>query len=110
MVDMIIPTNDPAIPTSSFNFIQLFLYLFLFFFYCSQNNSSYMSRCQYSSIEEWRSYICAKFLATPLIKGLRSYAYEDSGVSSMELRVLEHPPQLWHNSQLSTSAQILSMI
>ena len=33
-----------------------------------------------------------------------------SGVSSMELRVLEHPPQLWHNSQLSTSAQILSMI
>ena len=23
---------DPAIPTSSFNFIQLFLYLFLFFF------------------------------------------------------------------------------
>ena len=25
-----------------------------------------------------------------------------SGVSSMELRVLEHPPQLWHNSQLST--------
>ena len=35
----------------------------------------------------------------------------DSGVSSMELRVLEHPPQLWHNSQLSTSAQILlSMI
>ena len=33
-----------------------------------------------------------------------------SGVSRMELRVLEHPPQLWHNSQLSTSAQILSMI
>ena len=33
-----------------------------------------------------------------------------SGVSSMELRVLEHPPQLWHNSQLCTSAQILSMI
>ena len=28
----------------------------------------------------------------------------------MELRVLEHPPQLWHNSQLSTSAQILLMI
>ena len=25
-------TFDPAIPTSSFNFIQLFLYLFLFFF------------------------------------------------------------------------------
>ena len=24
--------------------------------------------------------------------------------------MLEHPPQLWHNSQLSTSAQILSMI
>ena len=33
-----------------------------------------------------------------------------SGISNMELRVLEHPPQLWHNSQLSTSAQILSMI
>ena len=28
---------------------------------------------------------------------------DTSGVSSMELRVLEHPPQLWHNSQLSTS-------
>ena len=26
---------DPAIPTSFFNFIQLFLYLFLFFFYCT---------------------------------------------------------------------------
>ena len=24
--------------------------------------------------------------------------------------MLEHPPQLWHNSQLSSSAQILSMI
>ena len=27
---------DPAVSTSSFNFIQLFLYLFLFFFYCTQ--------------------------------------------------------------------------
>ena len=27
----------------------------------------------------------------------------DSGVSSMELMELEHPPQLWHNSQLSSS-------
>ena len=26
-----------------------------------------------------------------------------SGVSSMELRELEHPPQFWHNSQLSSS-------
>ena len=35
IVDVIIPTNlvyvlfDPAIPTSSFNFIQLFLYLYI---------------------------------------------------------------------------------
>ena len=29
--------------------------------------------------------------------------YHASGVSSMELRELEHPPQLWHNSQLSSS-------
>ena len=26
-----------------------------------------------------------------------------SGVSSMELRELEHPPQLWHNSKTSIS-------
>ena len=26
-----------------------------------------------------------------------------SGVSSMELRELEHPPQLWHNSKISIS-------
>ena len=31
------------------------------------------------------------------------YAINSSGVSSMELRELEHPPQLWHNSQLSSS-------
>ena len=28
---------------------------------------------------------------------------ETSGVSSMELRELEHPPQLWHNSETSIS-------
>ena len=33
---------DPAIPTSFFNFIQLFLYLFLFFFYCNLSMPSYM--------------------------------------------------------------------
>ena len=57
IVDMIIPTNlvyvlfDPAIPTSSFNYIQLFLIFVSVLFYCSQNNPSYMICCQDSSVE-----------------------------------------------------------
>ena len=39
----------------------------------------------------------------PFRKNVRKSTNLDSGASSMELRVLEHPPQLWHNSQLSTS-------
>ena len=30
-----------------------------------------------------------------------------SGVSKGGLRVLEHPPQLWHNSQISSSVATL---
>ena len=39
-----------------------------------------------------------KLIALPL-----AHARGGSGVSSMELRELEHSPQLWHNSRLSIS-------
>ena len=32
-----------------------------------------------------------------------NWMLQGSGVSSMELRELEHPPQLWHNSKISIS-------
>ena len=48
----------PAIPTSIFNFIQLFLYLFLFFFYIL----SIIYKCHL--IIRWE---VSKFVATPLI-------------------------------------------
>ena len=82
IVDVIIPTNlvlyvlyDPAIPTLTFNFIQLswFLYLFLFFFYCSQYNYGLLSIFQCRKWEVLKIIWHAKFVATPLVN-LRSYA------------------------------------
>ena len=70
----IIPTNlvcvlfGIAIPTSSFNFIQLFLYLFLLFFYCvSATIVSIIiedGRCQCLRV-------CAKIVVTPLVNSPR---------------------------------------
>ena len=57
---------DPAIPTSFFNFIQLFLYLFLFFFIV----------INFINATWFADGRCAKFFATPLIN-LRSYCDDE---------------------------------
>ena len=70
---------------------------------------AYMEHAQFVKVS-CRSNYCGVFMRDSERTCSLSFSLHSSGVSSMELRVLEHPPQLWHNSQLSTSAQILSMI
>ena len=64
IVNMTIPTNlvrvlfDPAIPTSSFNFIQLFLYLFLFVFIAlSVIHQCHLTGYTHSTLNEVRVYV-----------------------------------------------------
>ena len=58
-------------------------------------------------------YVCVAFflpgVGCCIPKLVYNYAIniKCNGISSMELKELEHPPQLWHNSKISISVTII---